>query len=62
MTETPTPTKETPEISWEGYYEVTLNRAAVVEGHVYRPRDRHVVDASTLKALGDAVASSVPVK
>jgi len=49
-------------ISWAGYFEVTLNRAAVVEGHVYRPRERHVVDAATLKALGDAVETQTPAK
>lgn len=49
-------------ISWDGYVQVTLKRAVVVAGHVYRPGATHVVDATTLAAMGDAVASQQAMK
>ena len=37
------------------YTQVTLSRAVEVKGHLYRPNATHMVNASVLAALGDAV-------
>lgn len=42
------------------YFEVTLNKVAVVEGHRYLP-GTHVADEATVAAMGDAVANKRPV-
>lgn len=43
------------------YTEVTLSRMVELQGHAYRPGVKHVVDAATLAALGDAVATKRPL-
>lgn len=42
------------------YFEVTLTKIAVVEGHRYMP-GKHVADEATVSAMGDAVANKRPV-
>jgi hypothetical protein len=59
MAKTPTKT-ETP-IPEPAYTEVTLSRMVDLQGHAYRPGVKHVVDAATLVALGDAVATKRPL-
>jgi hypothetical protein len=54
------PAEPTP-ASDAGYTEVTLNRPVSVQGHVYRPGEKHVVDQATLAAMGDAVENQKPV-
>ncbi len=43
------------------YTEVTLSRMIELQGHAYRPGVKHVVDAATLAALGDAVLTKRPL-
>ena len=43
------------------YTEVVLSRMVELQGHVYRPGVKHVVDAATLAALGDAVLTKRPL-
>jgi hypothetical protein len=43
------------------YYEVALKSCVEVEGHLYRPGVKHIVDDATLAALGDAVVTKRPV-
>jgi hypothetical protein len=59
MAKTPTKTETTaPE---PAYMEVTLSRMVELQGHRYRPGVKHVVDAATLAAIGDAVATKRPL-
>ena len=43
------------------YTEITLSRMIELQGHTYRPGVKHVVDAATLAALGDAVLTKRPL-
>jgi hypothetical protein len=56
-----TPTKTETAIPEPAYTEVTLSRMVELQGHAYRPGVKHVVDAATLAALGDAVATKRPL-
>ena len=43
------------------YTEVVLSRTVELHGHFYRPGVKHIVDAATLAALGDAVVTKRPL-
>lgn len=61
MTKTPARTRSVNASTDPVYSEVTLSRAVELQGHAYRPGVKHVVDAATLAALGDAVATKRPM-
>lgn len=59
MAKTPAKTEVT--APQPAYMEVTLSKMIELQGHAYRPGVKHVVDAATLAALGDAVATKRPL-
>lgn len=44
------------------YYEVTLNSVKSFYDFIYKPGITHIVDADTLKLLGDAVVEKKQIK
>jgi hypothetical protein len=58
MMKTNTKTDSAPQ---PAYVEVTLSKMVELQGHTYRPGVKHVVDAATLAALGDAVTTKRPL-
>jgi hypothetical protein len=56
------PGATSPVPSMEGYFEITLSRAGDLNGHLYRPGRKIVVNQATLDAMGDAVLTKVALK
>lgn len=60
MAKQPAASAPAPDPAPAPYTKVTLKRAVTVEGHLYRPGHAHMVDATVLAAMGDAVDTSQP--